>query len=809
MNSHFRVFGIRHHGPGSARSLVRVLSDYQPDFILIEGPPEGDPLLSWLTDPGLQPPVALLLYNPERPRQSVFYPFAPFSPEWQALRFGQENQIPVHFFDLSVGMGMALEESILLSKSSGIDPGTLDENDGLVDPMAANSPDLILDPISWAAEIAGYPDPERWWENLVEQTHSEEGESGVFDAIEALMGALRAEENTSVSSDNDRYISKSADKRVRFLPATSYETQREAVMRAEIRNVINRGYERIAVVCGAWHAPALTNIDRHVDGDFEILNILKPIKPYKIEAAWVPWDFERLGWQSGYGAGIESPAWYDHLWKNGSSWEFQSHAVVKWMANAALILRDQGLDGSPSHAIEAVRLSEVLAALRGRSIPGLKELMDAVQSVFCLGDAMPLNLVQRKLVVGEKTGTVPEGAPQTPLQKDLQAAVKSLRLQLKSGPYPLALDLRKENDLRRSQLLHRLAILDIPWGAFQVRHGALGTFHEDWVLDWKPEFVVRVIAASLLGNTVASAASEQIDRKTKAWVNASEPAVVQRLSDLTSWLNDCMLADLPDAIRTILNTLTGAAAQIADVVQLMEALPPLAGILRYGSVRKFHSDLIVEVINGIAERIFVGIPPACTGLGDDAAAEICGLFNELHPALSVNRDVFIDVVGRDHYTSWLDTLLLLHSRKDLHGLIAGRVTRILFDVGRLGTDAAQDDLTLALSSASDHLRGSAWLEGFLSGGGEVLVHDIKLLSILDDWLVNLSADAFNQTLPLLRRTFSTFTPPERQRIGEAVEQSGSLKGRQPNYLAESRFDAQRAAAVFPVLKLLLGGGDET
>ncbi len=43
------IFGIRHHGPGSARSLVRSLQTLQPDIILVEGPPEANdsiPLLA-------------------------------------------------------------------------------------------------------------------------------------------------------------------------------------------------------------------------------------------------------------------------------------------------------------------------------------------------------------------------------------------------------------------------------------------------------------------------------------------------------------------------------------------------------------------------------------------------------------------------------------------------------------------------------------------------------------------------------------------------------------------------------------------
>ena len=36
------VFGIRHHGAGSATSLRKALAELEPDCILIEGPPDAD-----------------------------------------------------------------------------------------------------------------------------------------------------------------------------------------------------------------------------------------------------------------------------------------------------------------------------------------------------------------------------------------------------------------------------------------------------------------------------------------------------------------------------------------------------------------------------------------------------------------------------------------------------------------------------------------------------------------------------------------------------------------------------------------------
>ena len=44
-----RILGIRHHGPGSARSLRHALEELRPDCILIEGPPDAENVLALAT----------------------------------------------------------------------------------------------------------------------------------------------------------------------------------------------------------------------------------------------------------------------------------------------------------------------------------------------------------------------------------------------------------------------------------------------------------------------------------------------------------------------------------------------------------------------------------------------------------------------------------------------------------------------------------------------------------------------------------------------------------------------------------------
>src|SRR3954464_13004285 len=98
-----RLYGIRHHGPGSARAVVAELDRQRPDILLVEGPPEADDLVRGGADEGREPPVALLGYLAEDPRRAAFWPFAVFSPEWQAIRWAVDHGVPVHFFDLPYG----------------------------------------------------------------------------------------------------------------------------------------------------------------------------------------------------------------------------------------------------------------------------------------------------------------------------------------------------------------------------------------------------------------------------------------------------------------------------------------------------------------------------------------------------------------------------------------------------------------------------------------------------------------------------------------------------------------------------------
>ncbi|MBD2177841.1 hypothetical protein H6F42_13045 [Pseudanabaena sp. FACHB-1998] len=769
------IFGIRHHGSGSARSLCQALDQLQPDAILIEAPPDAQALLPFVMSEAMHPPVAILIYEERSPENSVYYPFAIFSPEWQAIRYGLERDIPIKFMDLPQAHRLAFkkeeqEEPKVKPESIETEPERSSQEDIQLNsetPLELNpESDLRLyrkDPLGWLAEVAGFSDGERWWEYMVEHRRdSHELFAAILEAMTALREELDAAEDFAESM-GDRLI----------------EELREAYMRQTIRTALSEGKERIAVVCGAWHAPALVNLPSTKND----ANLLKGLPKVKVEATWIPWTYGRLAIASGYGAGVVSPGWYDHLWHNFQ--HSSSQVAIRWITRVARLLRTKDIDASSASVIEAVRLAEALSAMRDRPLAGLPELTEAIQSVLCFGDPLPMQFIHQELIVGDRMGRVPDDTPMVPLQQDLIRQQK--RLRLKPEIKALELDLRNANDLERSHLLYRLALLDIPWGKTQYSNSK-GTFKEPWQLQWEPEFAVRLIEAGVWGQTIIEAATAF----TRDKANASKD-----LPTLTKLVDKVLLANLGEAASYLMVRLQAEAAIASDISHLMQAVPPLANLLRYGNVRQIDTNIVSQLMDGLITRICVGLPVACASLNDEAAAAMYEL------AIAVNRAILL-LQNSEYAAAWHGVLSQLADQSGLHGLLGGCCCRLLLDAGIFAADDVETRMGLFLSLANEPSQAAAWVEGLLKGSGLVLLHDDCLWQVLDNWVTKLSTDTFDLVLPLLRRTFATFPAPERRQMGERVKRNQSNQIEVNSTANFSNLDLERADAILPMIAQLLG-----
>ncbi|GIJ50780.1 hypothetical protein Val02_76660 [Virgisporangium aliadipatigenens] len=727
------LLGIRHHGPGSARAVARALEQVRPDIVLIEGPPEADPLVAWALDDGLRPPVALLAYpsSGDAAAKASFWPFGEFSPEWQAIRWAVTHEVPVRFIDLPAAIRFA----------AGSDPA----DESTVDSVRQ-------DPIGELASAAGYDDPERWWEDVVEhQTSTVDGDAlAPFEAIAAAMGAVRQ----GTSGDDER---------------------REAYMRQQIR-AARKAFATVVVVCGAWHVPALTDPLPPAAHD---TRTLKGLARTKVNLTWVPWTHGRLASWRGYGAGVTSPGWYHHLFTA------PDRVIERWLVAVAAVLRAEGLPVSSAHVIEAVRLAQALATLRGRPLAGLAEVTDATRAVLCDGDELRVELVNRRLVIGERLGEIPADTPGVPLARDLAATQKRLRFPPSAGTEEKRLDLRREIDADRSRLLHRLRLLDVPWGKPVEDRGGRGTFWEAWRLEWQPEFAVDVIAASAYGATVPAAATTRAVELAGA---------ANTLGEVSRLVQRCLLADLPGAFGRVLRALSDRMALDTDVAHLMDALPELARTLRYGDVRGTDVASLRVVTATMLTRIRVGFAAAVTGLDEDAARAMKERVDAVHSA--------VPLLSEEALGEWLDAVAKVADRADLPGLLGGRFARLLHDAGRLDRDTVGRRLGAVLTVGVPPAHGAAWIEGFVAGGGLVLLHDEPLLRLVDSWLQGIPAGNFDEVLPLLRRTFGAFPAPHRRAIGERVRRWDSADAAP----AEPAGPHERGDLVLPTVELLLGVG---
>lgn len=750
----FHILGIRHHGPGSARSLLKSLEALHPDCLLVEAPSDAQDSIRYIGHEELIPPVATLIYNPKDLTQAIYLPYASFSPEWQAIHYANTHRIPVFLMDLPAGVNFGLERERQSQPRLQLDAGAA---------MSQQERMIHYDPIGFLGQLAGYSDGERWWEVSIEQGT---GYSEIFPLIIELIRPLR-EAMTS------------------HLPPQ--EALREAFMRKTMRSVLKQGYQNVAVVCGAWHAPVLQQWQKYKAGADN--KLLRGLKKVKTSYSWIPWSFSQLSKNSGYGAGVGAPMWYKLLFEN------RKDVVMHWMTRVARLLRKEGYDASSAHAIESVRLANTLAAMRERSIPGIEEVRESAVCVFCEGDVQRIELIEDQLIVGDVMGRVPKEIPVVPLQNDLESCIRSARLTKERNSTEekrKKLDLRVPSNLAASQLLHRLPILDIPWGKNQeVSKSKTGSFTEEWLLKWRPEFAIRIIEAGHWGNTVYDAATAKMIHKT---------GNIENLEQLTLLIDAALKADLTKVIDPLTRKLQYLSALTKDIVALMQTLSPLVSAVRYGSTRQLDVDALTQVMDQIIPRICIGLPAAAKKKNEEATRQMFQLM------LSTNHA--ISILNQSKYNrAWNNALQKILTTAQINSLLIGACVRLLFEKNVINTVLTTTHMRYALSRGHEPLHSAYWLEGFLFGSGLLLIHNKQLWNILDEWVDEMPMETLQELLPLLRRTFSEFPPAERQKMMDLAKRKDLQTG-QIDITAE-QLDQHRAEEVNETIRLLLGWPSQT
>ena len=573
------LFGVRHLSPTGAYQLYKFLEEIKPTAVLVEGLSDANEQIEHFSVKDTRPPIAILAYTEELPVRTLMYPFADYSPEYQALVWAKKNNAHAEFIDLPSDVFINLEYSV----KKGIETIDLDRDEEKDDNSENGKKEnnAIKDKSiyeKWAL-LAGEEDHDTYWERYFE--HNQNKDAYRLSALE-FGKSIR-----ELLQDNPVEMAKNL--------------VREAYMRKRILEVMEAGHsaEKIVVVTGAYHSPALMG-DLPPMSEEEFLSLPR----VKTKLTLMPYSYYRLSSRSGYGAGNNAPAYYGMMWDCLKEGELEILPYA-YFSKIAFFMRESGTHRSSAEVIEAVRLSNTLAAMHGGSAPTLRDLRDS--AVVCLGQG-ELSVVSEAMAqveVGTEIGALPEGVSRTSIQDDFYRELKRLKLEKYKSPVAMDLDLDlRENrrvkseeaaflDLNRSFFLHRLKVLKVSFQKYKIRSQESATWAESWVLQWTPESEIELVEAVLKGETIELATAFAFKERLENCEKIEEAALVIRQAC------ECGMMESMEQAREVLQKLavdTGAFNEAAF------AAFQLSQVISYGDIRRFDSSKLIPILQQLFLR---------------------------------------------------------------------------------------------------------------------------------------------------------------------------------------------------------------
>lgn len=720
------IFGIRHLSPAGAWHLKQFLTEKNPRLVLVEGPSDLNDQMDHITNPDTKPPIAILAYTKEAPVRTILYPFAEYSPEYQAILWCKEHHAQCRFMDLPSDVFLALPSKRL---------GDAEGEEGRMSVYE------LLD------RQTGKDGHETFWERVLEHSGSTE----------------EYHEGANLFGKSIRSFSQGEE---RDWPEILV---REAYMRRRIKEALDEGFapEEIVVVTGAYHVAGLLDENALPMTEEE----LKMLPRAEANHTLMPYSNYRLSTRSGYGAGNKAPAYYALLWDGLCGRDF-SLTVRSYLSRIAGYQRKSGNPVSSAEVIEAVRLAESLAKLRGSRYPVLRDLRDAAVTCLGKGNFAAISLAVADTEIGTEIGELPEGVSNTSIQEDFYRKLRELKLEKYRNitAQDLMLDLRENRtvssrksafmDLYRSFFLHQLRVLNISFAKPEAVKQDNATWAEHWIVRWSPEAEIELVEAALKGDTVMQAASFALKERVEKAPDMSEIALV---------IEDAFTCGMEKAVMYATAALQAMAVDAASLVELAKTAHRLSVVLSYGSIRQLDEKPLVPILQQIFYRASLILPGECV-CDDGAAKEIVTAMEQLNSAV-LAHDFLED-------ETWIRTLKEIAGRDDLNTKLSGYAAAVLLERGCMDSGRLNLEVSRRLSKGVPADLGAGWFEGLAMKNRYALIARLSLWESLDHYLDTLDEEEFKRALVFLRRAFADFTATEKDEIAENLGEIWGLNGAQ-------------------------------
>ena len=734
------VFGVRHLSPMGAWQLRSYLDKLQPEAVLIEGLDDATELIADVTRKETRPPIGILAYTDSLPVRTVVYPFAAYSPEYQAICWAREHKAKVEFIDLPSENFLGLQD-IEIARADKARREWMERRDesppreDAADDANQSGLERKRSLYERLAEQAGERDYDTYWERHFEHNA----------AVDSYHGAMLEFGQAIRDLEED-------------LPRWRAENLvREAYMRRRIAATIAAGCrpERIVAVVGAFHAPVLSGKFPAMT-DEELASL--PTRTSKLTL--MPYSYFKLSSQSGYGAGNHAPAYFELLWQalNGRG---LNELGLHYMSLVARHMRERGTHRSTAEVIDGVRLAQTLSALKDGLAPTLTDLHDAAVALLGQGELATVKDALARVDVGTAVGSLPKGVSQTSIQTDFDRELSRLKLDKYRTPVvtELELDLRENRrakseeaaflDLGRSSFCHRLRVLGVSFVQPLATRQQSATWAERWALQWTPESEIALVEAVLLGETVELATAYTFKTHLEKCTSIAEAGVMVR---------DACQCGLMPSMELARHRLQELAAGSSDFPAIAEAAWQLSLVARYGDVRQFDPEPIMPLVEELFVQGSLALFAAAT-CDDETAKPMLVAVDELNK-------VGLEFHDRVDESLWVSQLQRLADADDRNPMISGYSCAILLERGLIANDALSREVSRRLSPGVPAELGAGWFEGLAQRNRYALLARQPLWEQLADYIASLDEEQFRRALVFLRRAFGSFSAREKRQITE-------------------------------------------
>lgn len=756
--SNVEIFGIAHHSPTGAFELMHRLDEVNPDVVLVEGPEDLTNMMKWMCDKEIRFPIALMSYTQTQPVRSVLYPFASYSPEIQVILWAHKNKKECAFMDLPTSVILAFDNNQVY------------EEDGQ---------EPRFDVYEELEKVTGEKYEDYWDRNF--ETIAGTGQYQA--AMKVLGNELRLLEQRDTYSFSRNLI-------------------REAYMKRVILSKIAED-KKVFCVCGAYHVNGLETNEPMTDEE------VKKLPRSESNSTLMPYTYYRLSRLSGYGAGNKAPGYYEMLWQALNDNSLTENFTEKYLVAVADEHRKAGNIVSSAEVIDADLLAKALSNFRGNRIPSLIDMHDA--AITAMGHGNENELIESFLrieVKGDHIGHVPNGIGKTSVQEDFNNQLTLLRLDKYKTEVAeeLTLDLREKNtvqdegkaliDLKRSFFLCRLYVLGIHF-AKPIQTAIDGSkqakaWSERWSLQWSADVEIEIIESSLLGDSILSATSIKLKEMADAAQTIDEAARVFHLA---------FMCGIPQTSIYALNALSNIAVDGAAVHSIANTADVLSTIIKFGSVRKYDSSILVPLLEKLYLRYILTLEEACVCNDDGVGAVIASMNIMSNVQLSVDSlvergETFVKLMSR------------ISTRDDLHPKCSGYAMALLVERGEANETLLLNELSKRLSPGMPVDLGSAWFEGLASKNRYSLITRLAIWRCMSDYVEGLDEEVFKRAVVCLRRALCEFTGKEKADIAENLGEIWGINKQQAATAMVQTLSEEEQAAIAEQAKKMSDELDE-